>query len=240
MAQSTDSKYNADQIANRIAKLLNQTVANGATEEEAMTAATMAQDLLEKYNLSMFDVEAATPKPKGRVSRTFKDLGKFGFRWRKDLAYALADYYYCAVLERGPRLTIIGTDENREGLIQVYDYLSEFIDALAKQHGKVYRSDPANPHMDPLRWVVSFSSGAVYRLRERLWENRQGQLQSNQNSQALIVLHQEAIDEFMVQTYPKLKTIKVKANQDITAWGHGFKAGNDVPLSSRTEIKAQA
>lgn len=230
-------QFDLNTIKEQLTKLLNIRVDKGATEEEAMSAAGRVQALLERYNLTMFDVEAHTPKPRGRISRAFVELGKTGFRWKKDLANILAKYNYCMILERGSTLTIIGTEENREVLVGLFDFLVDFISNMSKAEGARYRADPRNPHMDPLRWHVSFSAGVVYRLNDRLWEARQGQLQASRNSQALIVLHDEAIQEFVQQTYPKLRVIKVKATQDATAWQHGYIKGDTVPMSDRTPIQ---
>jgi hypothetical protein len=49
--------FDAETIARRVRGLLSKTVENGCSEQEAMTAATMARRLMDQYRLSQTDVE---------------------------------------------------------------------------------------------------------------------------------------------------------------------------------------
>ena len=49
-----------EKIINKISALMNMTVENGATVNEALVAATKAQELIAKYHVSVFD--SATEK----------------------------------------------------------------------------------------------------------------------------------------------------------------------------------
>ena len=79
-----------DSILKRIQKLLKMSEDNGASENEAMMAASKVQELLKEHNLSLSDVKDDSEHEP--IDRENFDLGKEN--WRAWIAQATAKLYF--------------------------------------------------------------------------------------------------------------------------------------------------
>jgi len=81
---------NNGKIVERISKLMQVTVENGASKEEAIAAAKMAQRLLAKYNVSSVEIDAHENKD---------DIGEenidYKGRWESHLVHVVAKCFRC-------------------------------------------------------------------------------------------------------------------------------------------------
>lgn len=82
-----------EKIMNKIMALLNKTVENGATEQEAIAAGLMAQRLMKKYKIS--EVVDIT-KPKEVIRNDVKIKTK---TWISFLAGVIGDNFCCQVIK---------------------------------------------------------------------------------------------------------------------------------------------
>ncbi len=166
---------------------------------EAQAAAAMLQRLLQQHNLEMADLEAkgaAAPV----VGEKDHDLGKAAFKWKLDLANAIADQYYCYALvdDRLKTVRFVGRPDNVESLKMLYQWLIDQIRRIASDERRVYITNNPGDHIDPLRWQVQFGVGIVPRLRGRLVE-----LKNRQDSAttALVVHHELEISDYLEEKF---------------------------------------
>lgn len=136
-----------EKIMNKIMALLNKTVENGATEQEAIAAGLMAQRLMKKYKIS--EIVDAT-KPKEVIRNDIKIKTK---TWISSLAGVIGDNFCCKVIRtrainvitRKPEYIIkfYGYEQDVKVATKMFNVLCELIDrgivkqkALAKRkHG---------------------------------------------------------------------------------------------------------
>lgn len=136
-----------EKIMNKIMALLNKTVENGATEQEAIAAGLMAQRLMKKYKISEV---VDTNKPKEVIRNDIKIKTK---TWISSLAGVIGDNFCCKVIRtrainvitRKPEYIIkfYGYKQDVKVATKMFNVLCELIDrgivkqkALAKRkHG---------------------------------------------------------------------------------------------------------
>lgn len=136
-----------EKIMNKIMALLNKTVENGATEQEAIAAGLMAQRLMKKYKISEV---VDTTKPKEVIRNDIKIKTK---TWISSLAGVIGDNFCCKVIRtrainvitRKPEYIIkfYGYKQDVKVATKMFNVLCELIDrgivkqkALAKRkHG---------------------------------------------------------------------------------------------------------
>lgn len=107
-------------IMRKIAALFAKTVANGATEEEALAAAQMAQKLIAQYHV---DLDAAMNDEE--IKR--EDL-RVTRQWQQMLATIIARNMCCRVIalsEKGKSFAVFyGRDTDREAAIKSFEMMS--------------------------------------------------------------------------------------------------------------------
>lgn len=186
----------AESILGKIQHLLNKTVERGCTEEEAQSAAEMAQRLLTKHNLTMVDLEKRGHQKKPGVHKAEHDLGKAAFRWKLLLADIMASHYFCHSLTDhvSKRVFFVGRPDNTKALTMLYVWVIDQIKSLSTEEWKAHQRVEGNPHIDPLRWQVNFGEGAAYRLGERLRKMKE---QQGQETTALVLHHLSEISDWL-------------------------------------------
>lgn len=162
-------------IIDKVEKML-RLAANAGTEEEATTAANMAQEYLAAYNLSLADVDINSDRgPKAedvRVKETTKKVALYA--WQKVLWEAIsksnycwyrrvAEYHYNAKGHYVPRTFhhyIIGSQANVITTRLMGEYLEQTLSRLC----------PYKPGRDSSKSWNSWKEGCAARLAERLNE----------------------------------------------------------------------
>lgn len=147
-------------------------LAKSGVEGEAQAAASILAKLLQEHNLSVADLEkkgAHAPS----VAEQGHDLGKAAFRWKLDLAEAIAGFYYCLpMVDRASKtVAFVGRPDNVESLILLYKWLMDQVAQVAREERRRH-FDTTGEHVDPLRWQINFGVGAVRRLSDRLSEEK--------------------------------------------------------------------
>jgi hypothetical protein len=100
-----------EKIMDKIRALLEKTVENGASQEEAIAAAAAAQRLMAKYKIS--EITAQAPE---EIDSTEMDINK---QWQIELAHVLAKNLCCKCIRthagnRKIRFVIMGKKQDRE------------------------------------------------------------------------------------------------------------------------------
>lgn len=109
-----------DKVMRKIAALLSKTIENGATEQEAMSAAKKAQELIAKYHIDMREYS-------DEESINREDIG-FTRSWMHLLATIVAKNMCCEVISTNMKygkkyLAFIGKDTDRAACLKTYDML---------------------------------------------------------------------------------------------------------------------
>lgn len=176
-------------------------------EGEAAAASAMLQKLLTQHNLEIADLEQKGAQPAASVIERPHDLGKAAFKWKLDLAEAVAAHYYCApIINRySKRVAFVGRPDNVDALQLLYSWLIQQIAAVSNVKRKEHAELTGN-HVDPLRWQVAFGEGAVMRLAERLDQikDRRERAAAQQSARtpdgeivALVLHHAAEVSDYM-------------------------------------------
>ena len=108
---------NQEKIMDKIRALLEKTVENGASQEEAIAAAKMAQKLMAKYKIE----EVKTPEPEEIDSTEFELMRQ----WQAELANVLAKNLCCRCIrstDNGKsRIITMGKAQDREVWRQMFE-----------------------------------------------------------------------------------------------------------------------
>lgn len=177
-------------------------------EGEAQAAAAMVQKLLIKHGLSLADLEKRGAAAPG-IKEEGHDLGKAAFKWKLQLAEAIADHYFCYPIVRyaSKTVTFVGRPENVDSLQMLYAWLINQIKRIATDERKKQTS-----HIDPLRWQVNFGIGAVERLATRLKEENV----VDPDTMALVIHHQTEISDYLEDKFGYRRD--GKRTKDTQAW----------------------
>lgn len=156
------------EIIQRLQKVM--ALKESPSEGEAQAATEMLERLLTQHNLSIADLEQKG-QAQPAVGKKGHDLGKAAFKWKLNLADAVADTFYCHPLVdyRQKTVAFVGRPDNVESVLRTYAWLIDQIKRLATAERYTYIRDHQE-HVDPLRWQLQFGEGAVSRLTGRLWE----------------------------------------------------------------------
>lgn len=168
---SEETPHMEERIIERLRKVLALT--NSPAEGEAQAAAAMLAKLLTDHNLSMADLEKKGGQASPGIKKQGHDLGKAAFKWKLDLAEAIAEHYYChSLVDRETKtVAFVGRPDNVESLQMLYGWIIDQIRRIASDERRVHQRE-SGEHIDPLRWQVNFGIGAVERLGVRLHEKR--------------------------------------------------------------------
>lgn len=170
-------------------------------EGEAAAAAAMLARMLKEHNLSVADLEAKGQAKPG-VTKGGLDLGAAKWRWKVQLAQALAKHFYCVALDaQGETSTrggvvFVGRPDNVESLSMLYTWLVEQVKEISAQERRAHHAKTGE-HVDPLRWQLHFGEGAVERLGERLEERARKAAAEYSGSTALAVSHATEVSDFL-------------------------------------------
>lgn len=232
MTATTTDKFSREEILNKVDALLARTTS--PFPAEAATAAKLAVELLDKYQLTMADVHnwADTPDARvGIVEETFVYSGRTSplKRWKEDLAGVLSYQMQVKLLTKAKTTFVfIGEATNVAVVMSLYQWLVSQLEVAAVPAWKEYArkcNDEGTHREDPLVFRSSFFQGAISTIDDRL-------RQRAATSTAIVRVHRESIDDFMKASYPILKTAKKRkaSKADYSAYVQGKIVGESVNL----------
>jgi hypothetical protein len=233
-----------DSILKRIQKLLKMSEENGASENEAMMAASKVQELLKEHNLSLSDVKDDTEQEP--IDRENFDLGKEN--WRGWIAQATAKLYFCSMFQttkyenykRVKKSVFVGRKSNRIVAKSMCDYFEKTVEKLADEE---FKTVPGNKAVIN-RMKHAFKIGCASRLQSRLQEKYSELVPAYtgiDNPDGLPILYkneQTAISEWLVNQGVKTTTSRSSFSiRDRMAYANGQKKGDGIGLN--TQVNAQ-
>ena len=225
------SENDLEKMKEKIQKLLNLTVENGATDAEAATALGKAQAFMEKYNL---DMETVCQAGEGVLIQDLLDTISFA-RWEQNLANAIAKLNMCQVVIFGKDLRIYGRRVNVLATKIMLSWISYQLISM-EVHSR-FACKPSN--IPTKQFKNSFMWGATQRIAQRISEMQSERLVKDEKCQALVINRTAEARNFYEECNPGSKLVK-RSSAHFKA-GIGYLAGQDagyiVDLSGNSKIE---
>lgn len=220
-------------IKNRIRALAAKTVANGCTEQEAMSAMTVVGKLLQEYNLSMDMVDLRDEVcTKLEIRSSTKQKG--GVYWAMA---SIAKFTDCKVWSSRGYNGLTYSFFGQETDLLMAKYLYDLIDGSIKFETKKFKQTPEYKNSRTAKGASSaFALGMGSRIGKRLAEmKRQSEQEataSRGGNTALIVLKSKLVTEEFAKMQINLSKSYAKTTvRDGAAFNSGAAAGDRVNLS---------
>ena len=216
-------------ILDKVKKLL--ALANSENEHEASQAASMAQRLLQRYDLCIEDVSEITEEDTQIHEETAAVSGRMS-SWRTYLLQGVAYAFQCRTLVytgyRRTRLVLVGSKGTTTAARETFEYLSSSIDKLTKK----------NAYGRGKRFTHGYRQGLVMRISERLramakQNEVEVQREATEAGTALVLCKQQALKEYMGQFKGQYKGTSTQT--DYCGYNAGFTDGNNVSLNKQLD-----
>lgn len=222
-----------DKLKGRIQGLRAKTIANGCTEAEALLAAAKVAELLDRYDLSLTDIEIREAPCEQRAYET---------RRKKripldDCIGAIANFCDCRVwreknAEGEARYVFFGLRAD----VEVAHYLTEVVDAAVRSELGRFKTSAAYQrfrHQDRHVANASFTLGMVASIADKLTAMKAGRDQANNSTgRGLVVLKAAVVDAELEKLNLKLRTARRPSRMvSPTAYEAGEAAGASLVIA---------
>lgn len=231
------------------------------SEAEAQNAAAKIQNLLTQYNLSMVDLEAAVDdEPKTNVTEEKLDDSwqrKCGGFWDQLLLYGICKYNFCYVIvssqythrtnrngkmvfENRHKYIVIGEPQNIEVVKWLFNVLAGQLYRLALKRYEEYREDDrqavmrlfvGEKKMHRGTFLRSYLAGAAKGVQDKLREERERELQAQVQVNALVLRHDQQLNDYVAENYKDLRASKPGHIGSYQAMQQGREDGRKVNIT---------
>jgi len=223
----------------KIRKLLEFSVENGATEAEVENAIKLAQRLMMKHNLDQKDIEVTSKDiniTRIKSSWNGKISGVEVRSFEGQLLMTLGKTYSCKIVIDRNKATdtdyydVIGLPEDREMLVTIYESILPQIRNLS-----VKRWKESDKSLSQFKFTTSYQTGFLVGLREKIDADRATFLKSSDKKQFdLIVVHKDTLITEWMSTHISIKTGKVRQGDiDEEAFQKGVEDGSEKGLNQQ-------
>ena len=237
-----------ESVLKRIQKLLQMSIENGASENEAMLAADKAQKLLQEHNLSISDLkdeDQVEPMDSEDVE-VDRDL------WKGYIRNATAKLYFCKTYttmkydnhyKRVKVITFVGRKSNRMVATEMCKYFINTVERLATEEFKEVPGSRASIN----KMSHAFKQGCASRLSKRL-NDRYNEIAPEYipqgNPDGLPVLYkneQMAITKWLEQKGIRLRSSKSSMSiRDRVAYSRGQAKGNGIGINTQVNDRTKS
>jgi hypothetical protein len=222
-----------DRLKVRIQALRAKTIDNGCTEEEALSAAAKVAELLDRYDLSLSDVELRAAPCERRVYETHR---------KKripldDCIGAIAHFCDCRVWREKDAAgessyVFFGLRPD----VEVAHYLTELIDAAVRAELGRFKTSAEYGrfrHQERHLANASFALGMVASIADKLTAMKASRDQVNHSTgRGLVVLKTSVVDAEFDKLDMKLRTVRSNSRMvSMTAYEAGGAAGVAVAIN---------
>jgi hypothetical protein len=222
-----------DKLKTRIQALRAKTIGNGCTEDEALSAAAKVAELLDRYDLSLTDVEISAAPCERREFETHRKKRVP----LDDCIGAVANFCDCRVWREKnqageARYVFFGLRSD----IEVAHYLTELIDTAVRSELGRYKTAPEYlrfRHQQRHMANASFALGMVASIADKLTAMKAGRDKVNCGSgRALVVLKAAIVDEEFGKLDLKLRAVRGTSRMvSMTAYEAGGVAGASLAIN---------
>lgn len=224
-----------DRIAARIRALLAKTVENGCTEEEALSAARKAAELLVQYNLTVDEVQMRKSKFKRHTEHFDDAVGERLWKIADAVAHLTGSRYWVSPTGVTPvEINFFGFDHE----VDVSRYLLEVCaNAMRSHEVKLKAQHRLLRPSAQRRYILPFLDGIADRLNKRIKEMKP----PAPEGKGLIVLHKELVDAALKGEGLQFKS---RSTRDSRYWDatyrNGVAAGDSVSLNRAVRERSAA
>ncbi len=221
-----------DKLKTRIQALRAKTIDNGCTEDEALSAAAKVAEMLDRYDLSLTDIDIREAPCERREYETYR---------KKripldDCIGAIANFCDCRVWREKnqagqSRYVFFGLRSD----IEVAHYLAELIDASVRSELGRYKTSSDYQrfrHQERHLANASFTLGMVASIADKLMAMKAGRDQvNNSTGRGLVVLKAAVVDTELEKLDLKLRTVS-RASRMVSplAYDAGGEAGESFAI----------
>lgn len=232
-----------EKVLDKVRKLLALADENGGgTEAERELAMERAQAILFEHELTMMDIT-----PEAERSGVIEDTEDWQMRdrWKGRLLYFIGEGVGCKGLfttpipgKRVSRWHLIGPEDRVAFARTLRDWLVPY---LEREYEAAYARDYAVgwDMKGPDRRVYKreFMDAAMVRISDRLKEKeREQEVQHGSVGTELVRSHKRAVDTYMGEHYPRLRTSRSQGQRHGGARSAGSDAGSRADLSPSSRI----
>ena len=222
-----------DKLKTRIQALRAKTIDNGCTEDEALSAAAKVAEMLDRYDLSLTDIDIREAPCERRVYETYR---------KKripldDCIGAIANFCDCRVWREKnqageSRYVFFGLRAD----IEVAHYLTELIDAAVRSELGRYKTTSGYArfrHNQRHLANASFALGMVASIAQKLTAMKASRDQVNQSTgRGLVVLKASVVDDEFGKLGLNLRATRSTARTvSMTAYEAGGVAGASLAIN---------
>lgn len=232
-------------IIEKIKKLMEMTVANGCTEDEARNAARKVARLLLKHRLNEADIKISMDHDeyKSRVThgRTpFRKAHRGAWKWQVDFACAVAYAMGCKALFGKPQygstgfITFVGNPVDIEAATYMFGVLvDEFVKIATIARAQAYKDmmEAEGHYTIGKNWFRDFMTAIAMRVANRIRDDFKQMVEEENASSTMLAIYDEN-QAYINNKWGKTGTLKVDrpGYTNMEAARRGFKAGDKVGI----------
>ena len=184
-------KMENEKILRKISALLNVTQENGATVEEALTAAKKAQELIAKYHFNVLE----NPTEKENVGE--KNIAG-SRKWIQILANIVCQNMSCRFIafteNHKTFMKFIGRDSDRLAAVKTFQMLLSVCQkGIAKEKIRAKNSSGSSKGVE-----IAYATGFIKAVEEEM----------GRQCKALMLVVPSEVDEHIQKNYPCLRTVR--------------------------------
>jgi len=219
-------------VSNNIIELIQKCLALGKSpnENEASLAMSKAQELLEKYNLTLaqIEVDKSTKQELPNMVNIPIPLGRA--EWKRSLIHYIAQGTFCKVVITGDKVVVLGRQANVFSTLVMASWIVAQLESIAW-----YETTTYSGNIPKLRFRDSFLNGAINRIDERLREERKTREVVNPNLKALVVNLSRETQLYTRTIFPHLGSHNSNKSFSNEAYQKGRAAGDKVSLTGSNQ-----
>lgn len=186
---------NRQKLLNKIKALMAKTVENGCTEAEAMAALSMAQAMMDAYEVTLEDIKET--EKESAIKETMKDM-RDPHNIRGNLAVCISEFTSIKVWRseyksQKFRYNFVGLKSDIDFAVWLLEHLTMFVQKELKNY--IWANGHTNLEPSAKRRVINgFVFGCCNRINAKFRELiNQGKVNANNNDNALVLVKNELI-----------------------------------------------
>lgn len=257
MANTDDKRAS---ILERIRRMKEMTARSTTNPNEAAIAAAKIQDLIFKYNIEQFELDAAAASYDSKRKVAFTegriDVDNPSIDWEFTLLGTIAKVNFARVFlfnhtpsgrsstGDAPYYKLVGQPHHIEVAAFMFDYLRSEVIFMAELDEVVREARLKASGIkrwlaaDRRAYVKSFKIGCSDILRERL-ESQFFDLTARSSSTALIEFNDKALTEYIDSRWRIGKPMKLKSASDANGYAAGRRRGEQIDINRRGVTDAE-
>ncbi len=221
-------------LLNRIKHLLNKTVANGCTEDEAASALSAAQRLMDEHRIAMAEIVA---RGEESIEYTTEVAAEAGVRYPMRLRlvapvveqifgveiFVSVQRYRHNQKIAGHATKIFGEASTVAAAVWAFGFLDETFDCLWRR----YRIHTGAKTVESTNYFCGLGDGLLAKLQVDRVKETQGKIRA---ANAIIVAN-SAVKQAFEAANPQVKSLAIKYQSASETYGAGFRDGKDINLA---------